>query len=67
MKIIVKSKAVTFRRKVYAPGGEIDVPDTIGKNLIKSDACEVPIKKAAAPVIPAKAGIQRKQKGDKKC
>jgi len=40
MKVIVKSKTVTFRRKDYAPGDKIDVPDQVGRNLLAAGVCE---------------------------
>lgn len=44
MKLIVKSQSVTFRRKIYAPGDEVDLPDQIAKNLIAVGICETPKK-----------------------
>ena len=82
MKLIVKSKSVTFRRKEYATGDPIDVPDNIGRNLIKSGACEVPEKQKSevrsqpATQISAETGksvanqqstiINKQSKGEKK-
>ena len=45
MKLIVKSQSVTFRRKIYAPGDEVDLPDKIAKNLVGTGVCETPGKK----------------------
>ena len=46
MKVIVKeSQSVTFRRKDYAPGDEVDLPDKIAKHLIGTGVCETPLKK----------------------
>ena len=62
MKVIVKSKPVTFRRNEYTIGDEIDVPDPIGKNLIKSGACELP-----GQAKKAKTETRKEEKELKKC
>ena len=41
MEVIVKeSQSVTFRRKIYEPGDEVDLPDKIAKHLIDTGVCE---------------------------
>ena len=48
MKVIVKeSQSVTFRRKIYEPGDEVDLPDKIAKHLIDTDVCAEPGKSVA--------------------
>ncbi len=59
MKIIVKSKSVTFRRKVYAPGDEIDLPDKIAKNLIDAGVCETPNSKKEVKNVSKKMSNSR--------
>lgn len=72
MKVIVKDKAVTFRRKVYASGDEVDLPDKIAKHLVAAGVCKAPIKKKSVTEKPKinideKSEAKKAKEGDKKC
>ncbi|MDA3832602.1 MAG: hypothetical protein PF495_04320 [Spirochaetales bacterium] len=73
MKVIIGESPVTFRRKTYAPGDKVDLPNQIARNLIDKGACEIPGKgtegKEQKPEVrnqKSEIGSQRSEIGSQK-